>query len=130
MDADNGGYDWFITDATHVLGFSLWMKHKGDRWRRHPGPVTLLVEKRYPTHDWGAGLMRRTAWWDGPGGAASRPDGAWVESRARYAVQLEHDVTSCEFWPPADPNDLDPDTRVVVIPAGEHPDELDDDDDA
>lgn len=124
MDAE---YDWFITNATHVPGFALWVKRGDDRWRRHPGPVTLLVEKLYPLHDWGSGLVRRTAWWDGSLGAASRPDGTWCNSRARYAVWLEHDVASWTFWPPADPSGLDPDTRVVIIPVGERPEELNDD---
>lgn len=107
-------HEWFITEATHVLGHALWEYREG-KWERYPGPVILLVEKLYPLKD--RGDERRTAWWDTPTSSAVQPDGTWVDSRVRQAVQL----TDGTFWP-----EIGDAALTTIIPQGEHPTDEDD----
>lgn len=117
-DERTGTHDWFITDATHVLGFALWAYENG-RWWRHPGPVTLLTEKLFPLEPSVTRGRRVVFPWDE---STDMPDGSWIDSRVRHVVRLETDGSP---WPPAK---FESGTRVVIIPAGEHPDEVDGDD--
>lgn len=107
-------YVWFVTQATHVLGYSLWEYREG-KWERYPGPVILLVEKLYPLID--RGDERRTTWYPSEPYDSTQPDGMWVDSRVRQAVQL----TDGTFWP-----EVGDAAMTTIIPQGEHPTDVND----